>query len=660
MKKLFLLLIFLFFGLNFFFCANAQQHADVKPALIPLPQKLEWKKGTFNIFDYKLIVISQDALMPEALVLKKHLGTIGLKVSITSKVNAKSTKYIELSLNENEVINPSPEAYMLNTSENKISIISASNRGVFYGLQTLKQLINQEHRISACKILDWPAFSWRGYMVDVGRNFQPMDMLKRQIDVMAAYKMNVFHFHFTEDIAWRLESKLYPQLTAAENMIRNKGEFYTQEDLKELIRYCEDRKITLIPEIDMPGHSAAFKRAMKTDMQTDTGLTIVKNIIKEFCATYDVPYLHIGADEVKIVNKNFLPEVISLINKLGKNVIGWEPGGNFTEKVIRQLWMEDATKVSANPNIKYVDSRHLYLNHMDPLESVVTIFNRKIANLDQGSNTALGGIICLWPDRRVDKPEDVFTQNPVYPAMLAFAERSWRGGGMAGWSATIGAPGSIEAEAFTKFENRLLFHKQRYFSGLPFAYVRQSSLKWNFYGPYDNKGIFAQKFEPENKDFNADQAKPDLTAIGGTFVLRHWWGPHIKGLISEPKENTTWYASTKIWSEVNKVQDFWIGFNNLSRSYASNSPEAGSWDNRMSQVWINDRLISAPVWKQAGAVGDLEKPLVDEGYEYRVPAKITLKKGWNKILVKLPVGSFKGIDWKNPEKWMFTVVPLLN
>ncbi|HRN46335.1 MAG TPA: hypothetical protein PLH20_16455, partial [Flavobacterium sp.] len=130
--------------------------------------------------------------------------------------------------------------------------------------------------------------------------------------------------------------------------------------------------------------------------------------------------LHLGADEVKITNQKFLPEVIALTESLGKKVIGWEPGGNFTDGVIRQLWMEGATKVSENKNIKYLDSRHLYLNHMDPLESVVTIFNRQICNLTEGNENALGGIVCVWNDRAVANGDDVMIMNPVYPGMLAF------------------------------------------------------------------------------------------------------------------------------------------------------------------------------------------------------------------------------------------------
>lgn len=643
----------LFLLLIFTSAVQAQLPVNSGVNLIPLPQKMVLNAGAFELKSTKAIVAGK-TLLKEAKELQSYLKGLGLNIPVKGAL--KNGPAIVLQLGKIKAATNVDEAYHLVVTPKRIVITGQSNAGVYYGLQSLMQLAANGSSIKACNITDWPAFAWRGYMIDGGRNFMPMNLLKQQIDVMARYKLNVFHFHFTEDIAWRLESKLYPQLTDPETMLRNKGAFYTAHDLKELISYCKDRHITLVPEIDMPGHSAAFKRAMKTDMQSDSGLVIVKNIIKEFCQTYDVPYLHIGADEVKITNKDFLPEVSSSVEKLGKKVIGWEPGGNFTESTIRQLWMEGATQVSRNKNIKYIDSRHLYINHMDPLESVVTIFNRRICNLDQGNEAALGSIICTWPDRRVNKPEDVLIQNPVYPAMLAFAERSWRGGGIAGWVANIGAPGTDAALAFSEFEARLVTHKARYFAKLPFPYVKQSDLHWKLYGPFKNEGILTKIFTPENGAFDMEKEPAAISAVGGTLILRHWWAPVVKGLLSDPQENTTWYAATRIWSDEDGNKDFWIGFNNLSRSYASDTPNQGTWDNRNSQVLVNRQLIAPPVWKQGGAKGDMELPLIDEGYEYRKPSSIALKKGWNKVLIKLPVGSFKGADWKNPQKWMFSFV----
>jgi hypothetical protein len=436
-------------------------------------------------------------------------------------------------------------------------------------------------------------------------------------------------------------------------MLRNKGQYYSESEIKELIAYCKERHITFVPEIDMPGHSAAFKRAMKTDMQSDSGMIYVKNILKEFCNTYDVPYIHIGADEVKITNKKFVPEVTAYIESLGKKVIGWQPGGNFNDNIIRQLWMDDNSHLNSSKNIQYIDSRHLYLNHMDPLESVVTIFNRKIGEKEQGDSTAIGATLCMWHDRAIGREEDILTMNPVYPGILAFAERTWQGGGQSGWIANMD---DGDVKGFVNFENRLLENKKLYFKSKAFPYVKQTNISWNLYGPYFNGGDLLKAFEVENSIWQQSKKQPAKQITGGTIVLKHWWAPLIKAAIDKPEENSTWYASTSIWSDEEVTKDFWIGFNNISRSPATDSPPMNGWDNKGSSVWVNGKVISPPVWKRPGQKGDAEIPLIDEGYEYRTPAKVQLQKGFNTVLLKLPVGSFKGKDWQNPVKWMFTFV----
>lgn len=627
-----------------------------KASLIPLPQQLSWKKGFFPLYQCSSIVVNDNLLAREAGLVKYLMNEKGLQAEITSTAG-KDEPNIELRLNPMQSSAMSDEAYNLSVSENKILITSKTLHGIFNGIQTLHQLMRDGVMIDACEITDQPAFSWRGYMIDVGRNYMSVDLLKQQIDVMAQYKLNVFHFHATEDIAWRIASKQYPQLTSPEHMLRNKGMYYTEAEIKELIAYCKERYITFVPEIDMPGHSAAFKRAMKTDMQSDSGLAIVKYILKEFCTTYDLPYIHIGADEVKITNKNFVPEVIAYIESLGKKVIGWQPGGNFTESTIRQLWMDDNAHHTSNNQIQFIDSRHLYLNHMDPLEAVTTIFNRRIADKETGDAATLGGTICMWHDRAVTREEDVLKMNPVYPGMLAFAERSWLGGGQSGWIANID---DGDKNAFIDFENRLLENKRLYFSDKIFRYAKQSNTVWKFYGPYENKGDLKRQFLPETKDWRESQAKIYKEVTGGTIVLRHWWAPLIKGTIENPEDSTTWYATTKLWADEAGEKDFWIGFNNISRSPATDSSPQDAWDNKGNAVWVNGNLIAPPAWIRAGQKGNSEIPLMDEGYEYRSPTKIFLNKGWNTVLIKAPIGSFKGKDWQNPVKWMFTFVEARN
>lgn len=626
------------------------------PALIPLPQQVEWDGSSFPLSSCRGIVVKDRSLALVARELQGMLTQMGWSLSIAEK---KTGACIELRLGNVEAPQSREEAYHLQVTADRVLLIANTPHGMFNALQTLRQLMRDGATLPSCTITDWPAFAWRGYMVDVGRNYLSPALLKQQVDVMARYKLNIFHLHLTEDIAWRLQIRQYPQLTEAATMLRDPGQYYTVGELKDLIEYCKERFITLVPEIDMPGHSAAFSRAMKTGMQTDSGINYIKHIIKEVVQTYDLPYLHIGADEVKITNPRFLPDVLGFAGQFGVKMIGWQPGGNYPNCVIRQLWMDDAGKDTANARLQYIDSRHLYLNHLDPLEAVTTLFFRQIGNQEKGDDRLMGATLCLWPDRRVSDQQQVLIQNPVYPGILTFAERTWRGGGSKGWTATIGEPNSSNAEAFREFEGRLCDHQKQYFTILPFPYTPQSSTVWTLYGPYNNEGTLSAAFAPETNHFDTAGLPKITRVVGGTIVLRHWWYPLIKGAIDHPGENTTVYASTRIWSDSAGWSNFWIGFNNLSRSPASDSPPDGAWDNRESCVWVNGSIIAPPHWKHGGQKGNPEIPLFDEGYEYRPPTRIFLQKGWNTVWIKAPVGGFKGRDWQNPVKWMFTCVPTI-
>jgi hypothetical protein len=641
-----ILFLIMFACTGFLACAGVSPF----PSLIPLPQKINWTNESFTLNRYKTIFINDTSLKKSAIQLQKITG---LKSTISFKANA-TFPFIELKLGKVSSFSLSEEAYQLKISENKISLLANSLHGIFNGLQTLRQLIVNKKTIAGCQIIDWPAFQWRGYLVDVGRNYQSMQLLKQQIDVMSRYKLNVFHFHPTEDIAWRIATKKYPQLTEAKNMIRDKGKFYSEKDIKDLIQYCRDRFINFVPEIDMPGHSAAFTRAFGFDMQSEKGVQIVKEIVTEFNNTYHLPYLHIGADEVRFTNKNFIPVITDLIHQQGKRTIGWHPGGNYDDATIRQMWESGRMD---NPNARYIDSRSLYLNHMDPEESIVSIFERQICDTTQGDAHKLGGEICLWNDRRAANENDLLRMNPVYPSMLAFAERSWRGGGFKGVVVNIRTD-SQRVDTFKEFETRLINHKHLYFENLPFPYVRQGELHWKLFGPFENNGDLKKSFWPEEKNISLNDSVADLKATGATIYLRHWWYPVLTSWLENPKKNTTWYAYTRIWKDRDTTGFMWIGFNDFSRSTATDDPEEGTWDNRQSEIWLNTNLIAPPHWKHAGAKGNSEVPLTDEGYSYRPPAKVNFRKGWNTILVKLPVRTFKGKDWQNPVKWMFTAVPV--
>lgn len=619
--------------------------------LIPQPISLKLNKGHLSLINGVDFSFDKEQFKDEFFLIQSLFKEKGISVSTQRNKVKKPSFFID--------INPTlaNEAYGLLINAQGIRIKAKTKTGVFYAIQTLKQFDFTDQKIAFCQIEDEPAFSWRGFLVDVGRNFQPVELLKEQIEVMSRYKLNVFHFHFTEDIAWRLFSPKYPGLTEAKNMTRWVGKFYSLEDFRALIDFCKARHILFLPEIDMPGHSAAFSRYFGHDMQSDSGMIKIKELLAEFKNNFpDLKTIHIGGDEVRIHNKDFIPEITKYVEDLGyKSTLGWSPGSNLLPQSIRQLWMGGPKAIEAKEGFKFVDSKHLYLNHIDPLETVTTLFFRKIGEQPKETLSLLGATLCSWPDRAVAKPEDMFLQSAVYPGMITFAERSWRGGGNAGWTANLPAQHTSDFKDFVNFENRLLIHKAKYFKNKDFPYVKQQNITWDLLGSFDNQGDLKQSFDIEKNPWAKD-IKVVKHQIGGTVILRHWWNDFIKGAIDQPKDKTTWYARTKIWSDKAIEKPFWIGFNDLSRSYASDTPDAGTWDNRQSKVLVNGQEVKPPLWKNAGMKGNMERPLVDEGYSYRKPTLVQLKKGWNTVLIKLPVKNFSGKDWQNPEKWMFTFV----
>ena len=625
--------------------------SSAKPALLPLPRELSWKEGaSFSLLQRTSIRVDTSALLEEAGQVMEWWPS---EMSAPERREQVETPFLQLSLDPARSGHPHPEAYTLQVDSNAIFIWANTQHGIFNGLQTLRQLARDGVGIPACVIRDWPAFAWRGFMQDVGRNFQDLDALIEQVDVLSRYKINVFHLHLTENIAWRIASLKYPQLTRPEHMQRNPGEYYTYEELKQLLAFCRSRHVLLIPEIDMPGHSAAFARAMGFGMQTPEGKKVVADLLHELCDQLDVPIIHIGSDEVAIKDTAFIPAMSQLLRDRGKQVMGWKPGGNLSPDAIRQLWIG---KEQPDKKARYVDSRHLYLNHLDPLESVATIYHRRIGGQAEGDANLLGAIACVWPDRRVARQSDILQMNAFYPALLALAERSWRGGGLPGFRSDIGLPNTPEWRDFKAFEARLVEHKALYFKEKSFPYLPQADVHWQLFGPFDNQGDLARTFWPETAPARLDTAQAFMEANGATLTLRHFWAPLIQGLLPDPKPNSTVYALARIHSRTQRTAQLWAGFNNPSRSTAADSPPAGRWDQGGSALWLNGKPIPPPAWARAGQKGHLEIPLRDESYAYRAPISVTLRPGVNYLLVKVPVGALTSSNSQNPVKWMFTAL----
>lgn len=631
--------------------------------LIPQPQQLEWGD---NWTHFSGISIHSDVIFAkEKKYLIEFLSHEGIQVNLD-----KGKNILHIELIKGEVLNPHgfDGAYHLSVGR-KVNLKADKACGIFHGIQTLKQLIRKgekQTKISTCEIMDWPAFKVRGFMHDVGRNYQSPTMLKEQVEVMANYKYNVFHFHLTDDPGWRLESKIYPQLQSKEATSRKPGKYYSQEEFVELVNFCSDRHITLIPEFDIPGHSEAFRKAFGLKLMNSPKVQkILLDLIDELCALVPaekMPYIHLGTDEVRNreekVNSDFLVPLIKRIEQRKRKYISWWHGmvspGDSTS--VKQLWAQHEP-LKGHP---FIDSRANYINHLDPLAGMSRLFYQQVCSLEHGDELALGGILCLWNDNRVADERNLIKQNPVYPAILVYSDAVWKGkknySGKKYW-AKLPTKGTSEYKDYRNFEEKLTAHRDLFFRGKEFSYLKHAHIPWKIIGPFDHKGDPTLRFPVEDTIQNEYHVNgrncqwwPEKI-YGGTVHLKHFFG-----FPSHVKENEgTVYAHTRIWSPKKQDVDFWISFQGWSRSSRRGGPlpSLGQWYTTHPKIWVNDQEIKPPHWKQAGlAANTPEIPFVDEDYFYRDPSTITLKKGWNKILLKIPYG-------ENSWKWMFTCIPVV-
>lgn len=558
------------------------------------------------------------------------------------------------------------EAYHLSITRKGILLEATTPKGMYWGRQTLEQLKytkNKKTWVPQCDITDWPAFRIRGFMHDVGRSYIPVEELKREISLLSRYKINVFHWHLTENQAWRLECKKYPQLNAPENMEREKGKYYTLEEARLLVEFCKQHQVLLIPEIDMPGHSAAFERTFNTDMQSEKGTQILKDIIDEVCATFDVPYLHIGTDEVQFTNPDFVPMMVKYIRDKGKKVISYNPGWNYKpgEIDMTQLW---SYRGKAQKGIPAIDCRYHYANHFDTYADLVAMFNSRIYNQPEGSDDLAGCIVAFWNDRFIDNTPQLLAENNFYPYMLTLAERAWRGGGNCyfdGKGTLLWEDEPEQLAAFKEFEHRLLWQKKTWLKEVPFPYVRQTQSEWQITDAFPNGGDLTKVFPPEQQEDSVYQYEGKTyktrKIIGNGIYLRHVWGTLVPGFYANPQENHTAYATRWIYSPKERKAKLALEFQNYSRSESDLAPRQDTWDYKCSRAWINGKEIMPPVWENTNTERSNEITLKNENYMSRPAIDITLKKGWNKLMLKLPVGKFSSKETRLV-KWMFTAAIL--
>ncbi|MFH0991405.1 MAG: family 20 glycosylhydrolase [bacterium] len=357
-------------------------------SLIPQPIQIKQSRGTFTIDQKTVIQVDKKAkvLKPIADYLAERLRTVtGFPLVISEDAGKAGKNSIWLGSEKLDFSN-SHEAYELIVDTKGVQINAATPQGIFYGVQTLFQLLPaaSEKRelvpgitwaLPQVEIEDAPRFSWRGMHLDVGRHFMPKEFIKKYIDVLALYKINIFHWHLTEDQGWRIEIKKYPKLTSVggwrmETMQDNKphGGFYTQDDIREVVSYAAQRFITIVPEIEMPGHSVAalaaypelscsggpFKVGTEWGVMNDVycagkekTFQFLEDVLAEAIDLFPGPFFHIGGDECPKVRwtncvhcqkrikdeglkdehelqSYFIKRIEKFLTAKGKRLIGWD------------------------------------------------------------------------------------------------------------------------------------------------------------------------------------------------------------------------------------------------------------------------------------------------------------------------------------------------
>jgi hexosaminidase len=327
--KLFLKLFLVLLSAN----AIAQQQ---KVSLIPMPNNLVQKEGSF-LLNRETVIVADQKLQKLSWYLKNELLT-GSKLSLTVfEQSEKPAIYLRLADYRKNKVNE--EAYALEISDKKITITASTESGLFYGITTFLQLvkttkaINKQLSIANLSITDQPAYAWRGLMLDESRFFYGKEKVKAILDWMAFYKLNRFHWHLTDEPAWRLEIKQYPKLTLVGGIgnyfnPNAPAQYYTQAEIKEIVSYAAERFIMVIPEVDMPGHATAANMAYPAysgggskahpeftfHPGKESTYQYLTNIVKETNVLFPSGLIHLGGDEVSYGNEKWKtdPDVTSL------------------------------------------------------------------------------------------------------------------------------------------------------------------------------------------------------------------------------------------------------------------------------------------------------------------------------------------------------------
>ena len=321
--------------------------ASAHPALIPQPSAVDWHNGNVPIGPHTRVEGSGQAA-ETASYLARELGL---------KPDGRGASRIRLSLVPASRI-ANPEGYHLLAAGNELLIEASDPRGLFYGAQTLRQLVKESsgvRYIPGVEISDDPRFRWRGLLIDLGRHFFGKQTLFKFIDEMAAYKLNVLHLHLTDDPGWRLEIRGYPKLTQAAVASDGTRQYFNADEIREIVAYAAERHIIVVPEIEMPSHAGSvasaypelYKGGSALDPANPQTYAFIRAVFTQVAQLFPEPYLHFGGDEVaddawkglkdvdelkaksglkttKEVEAYFVRNVVGIIQSLGKRPMAWD------------------------------------------------------------------------------------------------------------------------------------------------------------------------------------------------------------------------------------------------------------------------------------------------------------------------------------------------
>jgi len=481
-------------------CISGASAQDKVYALIPKPQSIQVGAGFFKLDNQTTLVAKDDAARKNLELFNDFLwNRYQLRLPISTEPLG---KYI---LIENGGSDTTSEAYNLAVSEKNITV-KGGKSGSFYALQSILQLIQQNDGgflIPVVNIADKPEFGYRGVMVDVGRHFFSLSEMKKIVDLMAYFKFNKLHWHLTEDQGWRLEIKKYPKLTQISawrdsSIIGQYGDFkpfvydgqkhggyYTQEEARELVKYAADRKITVIPEIELPGHSTAVLAAYPELGVKDTTYQVpgywgvhpsifapkeetfrfLEDVLTEVMDIFPSEYIHIGGDEApkdhwkeselaqKLIKKNklkdehglqsyFITRIEKFLNQHGRRIIGWDEilEGGLAPNATVMSWRGEEGGIAAakmGHDVIMTPNSHLYIDHYQskdianeptaiggflPLDRVYSYHPRPESLTASEQQHVLGVQANMWT-------EYVGTNNKLeymlFPRILALAEIAW-------------------------------------------------------------------------------------------------------------------------------------------------------------------------------------------------------------------------------------------